>query len=756
MVIAPPTPDERQRITQLHALALLDSAPEPAFDALTRLVARLLRVPVALVSLVDEHRQWFKSRVGLDATETPRDLAFCAHAIHGDGPLVVPDALLDPRFADNPLVTGAPHIRAYAGIPLRTAEGHALGTLCAIDHQPRAFSAADLALLQEFADVLHSEVRHREAALRGRQAAECERARHEAELHAMLQHAQDAFISLEHDISQRKSAERRLADSERRLNAVVNDQTDIVCRFDHQGALTFANAACRRLFSLTDASIGVATWRAVVWPADAPAVKNQLKAMSPDNPLVVTENRFVNDAGVLRWAEFINRGFFDAAGVLQEVQTVGRDVTERKNLEACLADATERQRDLYDNAPCGYHSIDANGKFLQINRTALAWLGCERDEVVGRLGPTDFFTEEGRAQFNLNFPKFIAEGRIGPLQFDLRSRDGTLRRISVSATAVRDPQGRLLMSRSVMYDISEMDRIKRELQRLNREQALMLDSDLVGIVKLRDRRVVWKNRALDRMFGFEPGELEGQPTRILYTDQHSYDTMGREAYAAMQNGGTYRAQMHMVKRSGEPIWVDVSGALLSEETGETMWLMMDITTMKRYQEQVERLAFHDMLTGLPNRTLLMDRLGQALSQAKRSGDLLAVCFIDLDGFKAVNDRFGHDAGDRLLRVIAERLRDCIRGTDTVARLGGDEFVLVLTQLANHDECRSVLDRVLTSVAEPVVLGAGQVAHVSASIGAAFHPNDGVDAEALLSFADRAMYRVKQAGRLSVPFGDPRV
>jgi GAF domain-containing protein len=124
MVIAPPTPDERQRLALLRALELLDSAPEPAFDTLTRLVSRLLQVPVALVSLVDENRQWFKSRVGLDALETPRDLAFCAHAIHHDAPFVVPDALLDHRFADNPLVTGAPHVRAYAGIPLRTTSAN--------------------------------------------------------------------------------------------------------------------------------------------------------------------------------------------------------------------------------------------------------------------------------------------------------------------------------------------------------------------------------------------------------------------------------------------------------------------------------------------------------------------------------------------------------------------------------------------------------------------------------------------------------
>ena len=129
MSAAPLPPDEAERLALLHALALLDSPPEPALDRITRLAARLLNVPIALVSLIDRDRQWFKSRVGLDATETPRDQAFCAHAILQTAPLVVGDATQDPRFLDNPLVTDAPGIRFYAGVPIRTSGGVALGTL---------------------------------------------------------------------------------------------------------------------------------------------------------------------------------------------------------------------------------------------------------------------------------------------------------------------------------------------------------------------------------------------------------------------------------------------------------------------------------------------------------------------------------------------------------------------------------------------------------------------------------------------------
>ncbi len=153
-----PPQDEATRIETLRALSILDTAPEERFDRLTRLAKRLFDVPMALVSLVDADRQWFKSCIGLEATETARDISFCGHAILGDEPLVVANALLDPRFADNPLVTGPPNIRFYAGCPLRVANRSKLGTLCIIDREPRAFSDDDLALLRDLAHMAEQEL----------------------------------------------------------------------------------------------------------------------------------------------------------------------------------------------------------------------------------------------------------------------------------------------------------------------------------------------------------------------------------------------------------------------------------------------------------------------------------------------------------------------------------------------------------------------------------------------------------------------
>ena len=158
-MLKPETPaDEATRIDTLRALQILDTAPEERFDRLTRLARRLFGVPIALVSLVDSNRQWFKSCMGLDASETPRDVSFCGHAIHGDDIFLIPDASADERFKDNPLVTGAPHIRFYAGCPLSGANGSKLGTLCVIDRDPREFDEEDLELLRDLARMAEQEL----------------------------------------------------------------------------------------------------------------------------------------------------------------------------------------------------------------------------------------------------------------------------------------------------------------------------------------------------------------------------------------------------------------------------------------------------------------------------------------------------------------------------------------------------------------------------------------------------------------------
>ncbi len=154
----PVPPNDIERIIDLRSLEILDTPPEERFDRINRLARRVFEVPIALVSLIDEDRQWFKSRIGLEATETPREMAFCAHAIMGDEVLLVEDASVDDRFDDNPLVTGEPGMRFYAGCPITSPSGHKLGTLCVIDRRPREFDPEDVETLQDLASMIEMEI----------------------------------------------------------------------------------------------------------------------------------------------------------------------------------------------------------------------------------------------------------------------------------------------------------------------------------------------------------------------------------------------------------------------------------------------------------------------------------------------------------------------------------------------------------------------------------------------------------------------
>eukprot|EP01037_Dinobryon_pediforme_P006757 gene6757-6830_t len=364
---------------------------------------------------------------------------------------------------------------------------------------------------------------------------------------------EQANAELEHRVIERTRA---LQQSEQRYLSILEDQTEIICRFDADNRMTFVNDAFCRLFHLRREDVLGRVWSPIVYPDDLPLVTQKLAAIHPRNPLVVIENRVVSGDGSIRWCQFSNRALFDDAGQLVEWQSVGRDITERRQLEAELAKASEQFQDLYDHAPCGYYALDHQGKYVHLNLLTLQWLGLPREEVIGKLGPADFFDDEGKALFTACFPVFLQTGKIGPLEFNLCGRGGVHRRVSVSSTAILNAQGDYVMSRSIMYDVSELHAARQQLHTLNLEQQAMLDNDLIGIAKVKDRVIVWRNPALERIFGYAPGTLQGRTTEEMYVDQEDFLAFGRDAYAVLASGQHYRQQRRMRKVTGEMVWID--------------------------------------------------------------------------------------------------------------------------------------------------------------------------------------------------------
>ncbi|MEG2047095.1 MAG: diguanylate cyclase [Comamonas sp.] len=282
-------------------------------------------------------------------------------------------------------------------------------------------------------------------------------------------------------------------------------------------------------------------------------------------------------------------------------------------------------------------------------------------------------------------------------------------------------------------------RVQQRERRIRKEQELVIDNDLIGMARLRDRKIVWTNPAMRRLLKQSAEALQGASTRTIYPDEATYERIGEKAYESLRSRGKFHLQFQLQAADGKLLWVDASGTLLTAE--ESLWIFVDIDALKRDEQAAHHLANHDALTGLANRRALEGALEQELTCGRRG----AVCFMDLDGFKQVNDTQGHDAGDEVLRVVAARLMAQARTGDCVARLGGDEFVVLLSGLRTPEEAVSVMTRCMNAVSQPIALDAGIMVQVGCSIGISISA-EGCTAANLLQSADEAMYAAKHAGK----------
>ncbi|TAK63341.1 EAL domain-containing protein [Methylobacter sp.] len=292
-------------------------------------------------------------------------------------------------------------------------------------------------------------------------------------------------------------------------------------------------------------------------------------------------------------------------------------------------------------------------------------------------------------------------------------------------------------------DITERKQVEAELQ----VAAIAFESQEGMVITDTNNVIVKVNQAFTKITGYSSEELINRKMNILKSGYH--DT---EFYIAMWNSllrtGTWQGEIWNRHKNGQirPEFVTITA--VKNNDGKVINYVAtytDITERKVIEEKINNLAFYDPLTQLPNRVLLADRMHQTLARCRRNQEIAAICMLDLDGFKQVNDMLGHAAGDQLLCDVAQRLQECIRQEDTAARFGGDEFALLLGGFTKVDECEQTLERIVTSIAAPYRI-AGQVAHISASIGVTLFPEDSSDPDLLLRHADQVMYEVKQTSK----------
>ena len=265
--------------------------------------------------------------------------------------------------------------------------------------------------------------------------------------------------------------------------------------------------------------------------------------------------------------------------------------------------------------------------------------------------------------------------------------------------------------------------------------------------------IEYVNPKFSKTTGYTMEEVLGKTPRILKGGFLS-DDFYRDLWKTILSGEEWHGVFHNRTKSGEVLWELASISPIRDEAGKVTHFVSvkeDFTEIKRLQDQMNHLAHHDQLTGLPNRTLFYDRLKQAQAQARRRNQSVALFFLDLDGFKAVNDSHGHEQGDRLLRAVGQRRVECVRESDTVARVGGDEFTVLLPEMPGREAAERIARLIIEAVSRPFELDRGIVCTIGVSIGISFFPADGEDPERIMFFADAAMYRVKHAGKNAYGF-----
>ncbi|MDE1179582.1 EAL domain-containing protein [Paraburkholderia sp.] len=433
------------------------------------------------------------------------------------------------------------------------------------------------------------------------------------------------------------------------------------------------------------------------------------------------------------------------------------DVTDQINAEAEAQRSNQMLETVIDNIPQRIFWKDRESRYLGCNMAFARDAGLAYPEqVVGKTDdelPWHALADDVRL-----IDREVIESGVPRMNYEFDMViDGVHRTSVTSKLPFTDSDGRVIGVLGSYTDITERKRADLALRLQSRALDSSVNAILITGPTPTGNLIEYVNPAFKRITGYDPAEVIGQDCRLLQRDDHDQEGIAAIRQALLANREV-SAVLRNYRKDGALFWNQLYVAPVPNAQGETthhIGVINDVTALIRYQEQLEYQANYDSLTKLPNRNLLRDRLQHALILAARHHKGVAVVFIDLDGFKNVNDSLGHSVGDRLLTVVGDRLLRCARASDTVARHGGDEFVIVMTDTVDEQSLIAWMERVRASISEPVWLD-GTELYVGCSMGASLFPQDGEDAETLMKKADLAMYRAKDMGRNTFQFFQPEM
>jgi diguanylate cyclase (GGDEF)-like protein/PAS domain S-box-containing protein len=683
-----PAVAERARLAEVASFRFLRASAEPVFDEIVRIAARIFNVPTCLLSLVDEDIQWFAARTGYDPCETSRGVSFCAYALGSDRVLVVPDARRDMRFCNNPLVTGEPHIRFYAGAPLVTSEGNILGTLCVIDQKPRdGFSAEDAEMLRSMAKM--------------------------------------AVDQLEL---------KRLSEMQRAALCVNQTSPDAIIHMSSEGLITYANDGAFRISGYVKEEL-INQPISKILPAKlrrkmAAAVRKFTHSKAEFLSFKPVEGVALTKANGEIPVEFSAAIWGSHDGF--SMGLIVRDITERKRREASF-------EMLFDRNPipmwiCDSETLD----FVAINDAACALYGLTRPQALAK-NAMDLHLEEEREEIRAAIASFgeFYQSETPGTQLTVT---GKPLRILIFARRLHHHGKDCVVVANI--NVTEREKAESDLASTQIFLNAVIESipSMVFVKEARDGRFVLLNKAGEKLLGTTRDKLIGKSDFDLF--EHADAERFREKdQQVVASGGLVTIENEPLTTPNGIRTLRTQKVSVPDVEGNTRYLLgisEDVTEKLRIEERNRHLSLHDILTDLPNRLSFQTAIQHKLSRPEP----FALMMIDLDRFKAVNDTLGHAAGDDLLRQVSQRLNSVKSQDDMLSRLGGDEFGLVHPFGPDgQDGAIRLAERLVAMLCEPFLVE-GQLTTIGCSVGIAMRPDHGAHADVLMKRADLALYAAK--------------
>jgi len=546
-----------------------------------------------------------------------------------------------------------------------------------------------------------------------------------------------SYQSFFRDITDRKRTEAAIRLSEARLRRaeLASRSGNWELYLDTQTVLASEGAA--KLYGAEVSEIDYATIKQFPLPEFRPFLDAAMVNLIADNvPYEIDFKIRTGDTGEIRdihsIAEFDreNRVVF---GVIQ-------DYTEQNQTTRSFIESETRFRHLFENNTLAMLLVDAQTEeIVSANQAAANYLGYPISQLTG-MPAARIYPKSSRDPAESETRR--DDGVANCVERRLRMASGELRdtEIHLTQTMINGRQLRLC----IVIDVTERKQAEARMQLaasvfLHAREGIIITDLACHILEVND--------TFTQITGYAREEVIGKNPRIFHSGQQT-PAFYSELWKTLIESGHWSGEIVNRRKNGDFYPQQLTITQVRDTGGQAsnyVALFSDITAIREHQKQLEHVAHHDVLTNLPNRALLTDRLHQAINYSQRLERSLAVVYLDLDGFKQLNDRFGHDVGDEFLTNLAQRMKGELRDGDTLARFGGDEFIAVLGDLERSHDCEPIIARLLAVTATPVTIRDMEL-QVSASIGVTLYPHDGADADQLIRHADQAMYLAKQAGK----------